>query len=132
MAVPLLPRPRRQRLHGSNGVQTSPQTPLLGAFNEVVASRFVREDAGQDLIEYGLLIAIITTAAITAISGIGLKVAGYFSTLNSQLPNCGAEEDGYPTNGEAVRLARAPRQFFQACDPVHKRFENIPHDRLVL
>ena len=50
-------------------------------------ARFVREDAGQDLIEYGLLIAIITTAAITAISGIGPKVAGSFSTLNSQLPN---------------------------------------------
>jgi Flp pilus assembly pilin Flp len=49
-------------------------------------ARFVREEAGQDLIEYGLLIAIITTGAITAISGIGPKVAGYFSTLNSRLP----------------------------------------------
>jgi Flp pilus assembly pilin Flp len=50
-------------------------------------ARFVREDAGQDLIEYGLLIAIITSACIVAISGIGPKVAGYFSRLNSQLPN---------------------------------------------
>ena len=49
-------------------------------------SRFVREDAGQDLIEYGLLIAIITSACILAISGIGPKVAGYFSSLNSNLP----------------------------------------------
>jgi len=49
-------------------------------------TRFVKEDDGQDLIEYGLLIAIITTAAITAISGIGPKVAGYFSTLNAALP----------------------------------------------
>ena len=49
-------------------------------------ARFVREDAGQDLIEYGLLISIITTACILAISGIGPKGAGYFSTLNSQLP----------------------------------------------
>jgi Flp pilus assembly pilin Flp len=49
-------------------------------------SRFVREDAGQDLIEYGLLIAIITTACIVAISGIGPKVAGYFSELNEELP----------------------------------------------
>ena len=31
-------------------------------------------------------IAIITSACIIAISGIGPKVAGYFSTLNSQLP----------------------------------------------
>ena len=48
--------------------------------------RFVSEDAGQDLIEYGLLIAIITTACITAISGIGPKVADYFSDLNAALP----------------------------------------------
>ena len=49
-------------------------------------TRLVNEESGQDLIEYGLLIAIITTAAITAISGIGPKVAGYFSTLNAALP----------------------------------------------
>ena len=49
-------------------------------------ARFVREDAGQDLIEYGLLIAIITTACIVSIQAIGGKVSGYFSKLNSQLP----------------------------------------------
>ena len=48
--------------------------------------RFVREDAGQDLIEYGLLIAIITTACITSVGLIGGKVAGYFQTLESNLP----------------------------------------------
>ena len=48
--------------------------------------RFVREDAGQDLIEYGLLVGIITVGAITAITAIGPKVAAYFSTLNTQLP----------------------------------------------
>jgi len=48
--------------------------------------RFVQEDSGQDLIEYGLLIGIITAAAITAIQAIGPKVAGYYSSLNSLLP----------------------------------------------
>jgi Flp pilus assembly pilin Flp len=48
--------------------------------------RFVREDAGQDLIEYGLLVGIITVACITAILSIGPKVAGYFTTLDSNLP----------------------------------------------
>jgi pilus assembly protein Flp/PilA len=47
--------------------------------------RFVREDAGQDLIEYGLLVGIITVAAITAVKAIGPKVATYFTTLNSNL-----------------------------------------------
>jgi Flp pilus assembly pilin Flp len=47
--------------------------------------RFVREDAGQDLIEYGLLIGIITVGCIVAIKAIGLKVAAYFTNLNSAL-----------------------------------------------
>ena len=48
--------------------------------------RFVREEEGQDLIEYGLLIGIITVGAIVSINLIGPKVATYFSTLNAQLP----------------------------------------------
>lgn len=48
--------------------------------------RFVREDAGQDLIEYGLLVGIITVGAIVAIGAIGPKVSGYFTTLNTNLP----------------------------------------------
>jgi Flp pilus assembly pilin Flp len=47
--------------------------------------RFVREDAGQDLIEYGLLIGIITIGTIAAIKAIGPKVAAYFNNLNAQL-----------------------------------------------
>ena len=53
---------------------------------EALLKRFVNEDSGQDLIEYGLLIGIITTGAIGAIGAIGPKVGGYFSTLNSKLP----------------------------------------------
>jgi len=49
-------------------------------------TRFVSEDSGQDLIEYGLLIGIITTGAIGAIGAIGPKVSGYFSSLNGNLP----------------------------------------------
>jgi pilus assembly protein Flp/PilA len=48
--------------------------------------RIVREEAGQDLIEYGLLIGIITLACIASIKLIGPKVAGYFTTLNTNLP----------------------------------------------
>ena len=48
--------------------------------------RFVSEDQGQDLIEYGLLIAIITTGAIVAIGTIGTAVQGYFTDLEAALP----------------------------------------------
>ena len=48
--------------------------------------RFVREEAGQDLIEYGLLIGIITVACIVSILAIGPKVASYFANLDANLP----------------------------------------------
>ena len=48
--------------------------------------KFVRDEAGQDLIEYGLLIGIITAGAITFISPIGSKVSSYFNNLNGNLP----------------------------------------------
>ena len=51
-----------------------------------VFARFVRDDAGQDLIEYGLLIGIITAGAIVFVSPIGNKVSTYFSALNTALP----------------------------------------------
>jgi pilus assembly protein Flp/PilA len=53
---------------------------------KTLITRFMHEDDGQDLIEYGLLIGIITVAAMTAISAIGPKVGTYFTTLNSNLP----------------------------------------------
>ena len=37
-------------------------------------NRFVREDAVQALIEYGLLVGIITLAAIASIKLIGLRI----------------------------------------------------------
>jgi pilus assembly protein Flp/PilA len=48
--------------------------------------RLVQEDSGQDLIEYGLLVGVITIGAIAAITAIGPTVAGYFTTLNNALP----------------------------------------------
>ena len=51
-----------------------------------IVMQLIRDEQGQDLIEYGLLIGIITVGAIAAIIAIGPKVANYFSTLNSNLP----------------------------------------------
>ena len=57
--------------------------------------RFVREDAGQDLIEYGLLVGIITVGAIAAITAIGPKVAKFFRT-STQAPDRSSDEGGWP------------------------------------
>jgi pilus assembly protein Flp/PilA len=51
-----------------------------------LVSRFAVDDQGQDLIEYGLLIGIVTVACITAILAMGPKVGSYFTDLNANLP----------------------------------------------
>jgi pilus assembly protein Flp/PilA len=44
-------------------------------------TRLVREDEGQDLIEYGLLAGLITTAVVAAITAIGTRVLQLFTDL---------------------------------------------------
>ena len=51
-----------------------------------LVKKFVRDEQGQDLIEYGLLIGIITAGAIVFINPIGSKVSTYFNNLNNNLP----------------------------------------------
>ncbi len=51
-----------------------------------LVAQLVRSDEGQDLIEYGLLVGIITIGAIVGITAIGPKVAAYFNTLNATMP----------------------------------------------
>jgi pilus assembly protein Flp/PilA len=48
--------------------------------------RLLRSEDGQDLIEYGLLVGIITIGAIAGVKLVGPKVAGYFTTLNATMP----------------------------------------------
>jgi pilus assembly protein Flp/PilA len=57
-----------------------------GEVMKELIARFVREDEGQDLIEYGLLAGIITAAAVTAITEIAPKVEDYIQDLNAALP----------------------------------------------
>jgi pilus assembly protein Flp/PilA len=45
-----------------------------------------KDEEGQDLIEYGLLLALITLATITSIGTIGDKVADIFSNAASLIP----------------------------------------------
>jgi len=48
--------------------------------------KLVRSDEGQDLIEYGLRVGIITIGAIAAIQLVGPKVKTYFDNLNTAMP----------------------------------------------
>jgi Flp pilus assembly pilin Flp len=48
--------------------------------------QLIFDDEGQDLIEYGLLIGIVTLASVLAITSIGGKVKAYFAGLNTAMP----------------------------------------------
>ena len=48
-------------------------------------ARFIREEEGQDIIEYGLLGAFISIAAITAILAIGVDVNTMFTSIDTAL-----------------------------------------------
>jgi Flp pilus assembly pilin Flp len=43
--------------------------------------RFVREEAGQDLIEYGLLVGIITAVSVATITAIGTRTKVFYTSL---------------------------------------------------
>ena len=47
---------------------------------------FRRDEDGQDLLEYALLVALIAIVAVTAVTAAGGKVDTIFKTIVSQLP----------------------------------------------
>ena len=44
------------------------------------------ETAAQDLIEYGVLIALLATTVLFALSGLGVKVPGFYAATAAALP----------------------------------------------
>jgi pilus assembly protein Flp/PilA len=48
-------------------------------------NRFAREDAGQDLIEYGLLVGVITVGTIVLVTAIGTKITGIFGAADTAI-----------------------------------------------
>jgi len=52
--------------------------------------RFVREDAGQDLIEYALLAGLISLASVAAITTLGGAIQGKFTAVGTAVTNAGS------------------------------------------
>jgi Flp pilus assembly pilin Flp len=50
-----------------------------------MVKRFLRDEAGQDLIEYTLLMAFIALASAALIANLGMSVAGIWNKGNSTL-----------------------------------------------
>lgn len=50
-----------------------------------IFARFMREESGQDLIEYALIAALIALAAIGAMSTLGSEISNEFNSVGSSL-----------------------------------------------
>jgi pilus assembly protein Flp/PilA len=50
-----------------------------------VVNRFVRDDNGQDLIEYALLAGFISLVAVVAITNVGTGVNAVYTNIDSQV-----------------------------------------------
>jgi Flp pilus assembly pilin Flp len=48
-------------------------------------NRFVREEAGQDLIEYALLAGFISLVAVVAITNVGIGVNGVYNGIDTKV-----------------------------------------------
>ena len=48
-------------------------------------SRFWREENGQDLVEYSLLLAFIALAAVALLSGVGHNVSKIWTSISSSV-----------------------------------------------
>jgi Flp pilus assembly pilin Flp len=52
--------------------------------------------AGQDLIEYALLLALISTTVLFSLTAIGAKVPGFYEDTAAALPSGPGEDPGDP------------------------------------
>lgn len=47
--------------------------------------RLLKEESGQTMVEYGLLIALISIAVIAVLVALGPRIAGFFKSVDTQL-----------------------------------------------
>ena len=50
-----------------------------------LALRFLRDDRGQDLIEYALLCGFVTLGVVVAVTNLGQAVDGIFDSIDTEV-----------------------------------------------
>jgi len=48
---------------------------------------FIRDEEGASAIEYALLVGLIAVAIVAAVTALGTKVAGTFTSITGKLPS---------------------------------------------
>jgi len=49
-------------------------------------TRFLKDESGATAIEYGLIAALVAVVLVTALTAMGTKLSGTFTTVSSKLP----------------------------------------------
>lgn len=57
--------------------------------------KFFLEEAGQDIVEYSLLLVLIAIAVLAILTSTGTAISSLFNRMNSQLNNL-AQPEGTP------------------------------------
>jgi Flp pilus assembly pilin Flp len=78
------PRAAPPQRHRHNGDANASGEDLMSMLINYVKS-FARNDEGQDLLEYALLVALIALVAILAVTQAGEVVSGIFADIAGQL-----------------------------------------------
>ena len=47
--------------------------------------KFLKDENGQGMVEYGLIIALVAVVVIAALALLGPKIKGIFETVNSEI-----------------------------------------------
>jgi len=59
---------------------------MLNAVVSKFVSRFVRDDRGATMLEYGLLVGLIAIVAVTAMTALGVNFTTLFDDATAKLP----------------------------------------------
>ena len=51
-----------------------------------IVGAFWRDEEGQDLLEYALLIALIALVSVVAVTAAGVKVSDIFTAISGKIP----------------------------------------------
>ncbi len=58
---------------------------MMDIFNRLYVSLAVREEKGQGMVEYGLVIALVALVVIAALAVLGPRIAVFFNTAGNSL-----------------------------------------------
>ena len=62
-----------------------PHEPKRIFFMRTLFTRFVKDEQGAALVEYGMLVGLIAVVCIGAVTTLGLTVQGVFGAINTAL-----------------------------------------------